>query len=82
MLDAPAIMLVNLTTPKFWEALLIFGNLALTELNITGNAVVAVEASAMVASHGRGKGSCGNRGGGRGGGGGRGKLWCSYLISF
>ncbi|KAL3007444.1 hypothetical protein AAZX31_08G334800 [Glycine max] len=42
------------------------------------NAVVAVEASAMVASHGRGKGSCGNRGGGRGGGGGRGKLWCSY----
>ena len=39
MLDAPAIMLVNLTTPKFWEAFLIFGNLALTELNITGNAV-------------------------------------------
>ncbi|KAH1261225.1 Geranylgeranyl transferase type-2 subunit alpha 1 [Glycine max] len=34
-----AIMLVNLTTPKFWEAFLIFGNLALTELNITGNAV-------------------------------------------
>ncbi|RZC24635.1 hypothetical protein D0Y65_003711 [Glycine soja] len=27
------------TTPKFWEAFLIFGNLALTELNITGNAV-------------------------------------------
>uniref|UniRef100_K7K7X9 Uncharacterized protein n=1 Tax=Glycine max TaxID=3847 RepID=K7K7X9_SOYBN len=26
-------------TPKFWEAFLIFGNLALTELNITGNAV-------------------------------------------
>ena len=39
MLGAPAIMLVNLATPKFWEAFLIFGNLALTELNITGNAV-------------------------------------------
>ena len=43
------------------------------------NAAAAVGTSAMVASHGIGRGGCGNRGGGHGGRGGHGKLWCSYF---
>ena len=39
------------------------------------NAAATVEISAMVASHGWGRGGHCNRGGGRGG---NGKLWCSY----